>query len=240
MNFSLRQLAGGAGGVVALFAAGIAGAGLRGMDAASRESLPSEIQSASSSSAFQGVRRLVSGLVWVGVYGDWHRRNEAAVKAGMEWSVRLDPEVLLYWLDGARILAYDVPAWHRQTGISPEAAEHRRREALRESMGWLERAREVHPDRSAIPIEQAVLWWSVSRDAARAEQALAVAQRCADAPYFVGRVRAEMLVRLGREHEALDLLRRGLPRLDARDPRAMRSVVEQRIEALERIVADPD
>lgn len=218
-----------------LLSAGLAGELLRGAD-----QLPATDGSAASGrrnspAVFAGIKRAAAGLAWVGAYGRWHRRDAAAMTEAMEWAVQLDPETLLYWLDGARMMAYDVPAWYRDMSMSERAWQQLRREQLAEAIAWLDRGREFHPEQSALPIEQAVLWWTVAKNARAAEQALAAAQDCADAPWFVARIRAEMLVRLDRPQEALALLRAELPRLDAMNPLAMRAVVEERIRDLSRL-----
>lgn len=227
-----KSIATGILALAALVAAGGLNAALRDRDVAAADSANVEAPAVAAEQAFGGLRRLAAGLIWVGVYSDWHRRDRAAMTAGMEWAVQLDPGVMLYWLDGARMMAYDVPAWHRGSIRSADELKSLRREQLERSMNWLDRAWAEHPQRAAIPIEKAVQQWSVARDAAAAERALAAAQGCGDAPYFVARVRAEMLVRLGRRGEALQLLRRELPRLSPDDPRAARTLVEQRIREL--------
>ena len=46
----------------------------------------------------------------------------------------------------------------------------------------------------------------LANDARAAERALTRAQKCSDAPPYVARVRAELLVRMGRDREALEVL----------------------------------
>ncbi len=182
-------------------------------------------------SGLVGLRELSAAFGWVGVYRDWRRRDEEAMIRGLEWTVRLDPNTLTYWLEGARMITYDVAAW-RRTEAEGRDGEAVQREQLLRGIAWLDRARHRHPGEAALPIEQAVMWWSIARDAARAERALAAAQECAEVPYYVVRIRAEMLIHLGREAAARDLLQQELPRLSRGDPRAMRAVVEQRIREL--------
>jgi hypothetical protein len=187
-----------------------------------------------SASGLAGLRKLAAGLSWVGVYGDWHRRDIIEMQRGLNWTVRLDPSVGLYWLDGARMLAYDAAAWRNLGIVDADRVAAIKREQLLKAIAWLEQGREHRPDDVMLPIEQAVLWWSVARDAERAERALGDAAQYADAPYFVARVRAEMLTELGRDAEAREILRAELPRLPSTDPSAMRSVVVERIAELQR------
>lgn len=184
-----------------------------------------------SRSALDGIKKLAGGLAWVGVYGDWRRRDVGSMMRGMEWTVRLDPDTMVYWLDSARIIAYDVKTWREDRG-SEEEPSSVKYEQLHRAIAWLDQGRAIHPREVQLPIEQAVMWWSVARDAERAEKAWAAAQACKNVPHFVARVRAEMLVELGRSQEALAVLEAELPRLAADDPSAMKAVVRQRIAEL--------
>lgn len=228
MNSKLESIRTGVVAVLALILAGVGAQQIKGLGA---ERLQID-EPASTGSGFHGVREITAGLTWVGVYGDWRRKDTAAMTRGMEWVVRIDPAPLVYWLDGARMVGYDVAAWRAKEITNASDLTVMKHEQLHRALAWLERGRASHPGEALLPIEQAVLWWSVARDADQAERALAAAQDCENVPYFVARVRAEMLVKLGRDQEALDVLRAELPRLPGGDPMAMRSVVEGRIVAL--------
>jgi hypothetical protein len=182
--------------------------------------------------SFGGIRELAAGLQWVRVYGAWRKQDAALLERRLRWVVRLDPEPLAYWLNGARMLCHDVAAWRlAEAGSSTEAAGIRQVQ-LRQGLAWLTQAAAVHPNRAVVPIEEAVLHWTVQRDGAAVVTALARAQTCPDAPWFVARLRAEMLRRLDRPEEALAVLEEIRPGLPEDDPAAMVHVVDLRIAEL--------
>ncbi len=86
-----------------------------------------------------------------------------------------------------------------------------------------------HPQKAAFPIDEAVLHLRLLGDVASAERSFEWAQSYADTPFFVGRVWAEFLIKLGREREALAFLESEPERLPRSDRRSMVEVVEQRI-----------
>lgn len=182
-------------------------------------------------STLGGLREAAAGLKWVQAYGAWRDRDDAELASHLAWVARLDPEPLVYWLNGARMLAFDVAVWRMEQG--PKNAGTIRQQQLQAGLAWLETAATQHPGRSALPIEQAVLHWTVNRDVAAVEEALATAQACADAPPFVVRLRAEMMRRDGRLREALNLLQTERNRLTAEASPVELQVLDRRITELE-------
>jgi len=151
-----------------------------------------------------GVRKAVAGFLWVEAYEAWRERDERSLKLKLNRVVRMNPQQLEFWLNGARMLAFDVAVWRSE--VAPEKQRQIRQEQLRAGLAWLRLAEPYHGEKSALWIERAALHWMVNQDAAAVEQALSQAQIREDAPGFVGRLRAEMLLRMGRLHEALALL----------------------------------
>lgn len=179
-----------------------------------------------------GFRSVAADLKWIAVYHSWSKRDETALHRELNWVIELNPNVLLFWLNGARMLGFDVAAWKR--GANPDIRAHPsiNRVQLERALQFLDQASKFHPDHSAIPIEEAILHLRLTDDIEAAEQAFARAQSCADAPFYVARVRAQLLERLGQPEKALRILEIELERLPEDDPRAMLSVVRARIARL--------
>lgn len=176
-----------------------------------------------------GFRAFAADVKWISAYQAWQNRDESRLKQELAWATRLAPGNLIYWLEGARMLGYDVAAWRREDHSQADPIRKINRTAFESARKHLAAGEIWHPERAALPIEEAILQLRLVDDVAAAEQAMARAQQCADAPYFVARVRAELLIKLGREREALILLESELERLPRSDPRALVDVVEQRI-----------
>ena len=182
-----------------------------------------------------GMRSAVAGAFWLRAHLAWERRDSAATAAWIELSVAADERPLSFWLNGARMLAYDLPAWRRP---EPAAVRERAGEAhARLALAFLEKGLRWHGADAALYIEMANLHLRRTGDLESAARCYREAAALPHAPYYAGRIHAELLRELGRPREALDGLRRMLPRLPADEPEACRAVVLARIEALEQELA---
>lgn len=176
-----------------------------------------------------GFRAFAADVKWISAYQAWQNRDEIRLKQELAWATRLAPGNMVYWLEGARMLGYDVAAWRRGDLRQAGDIDQINRTAFESARAYLAAGEIRHPRRAVFPIEEAVMQLRLVGDGAAAEKAMARAQHYADAPYFVARVRAELLIKLGREREALTLLESEIERLPRSDPRALVDVVEQRI-----------
>ncbi|MCC5025167.1 MAG: hypothetical protein J6386_21350 [Candidatus Synoicihabitans palmerolidicus] len=148
-----------------------------------------------------GFRSLVADLWWVRAYGDWSRRDEVAMRQNLGWVGRVDPRPVGYWINGARMIGYDGTAWRHENrrngmelaGTPPLAA----------ALIHLEQAQRHHPRDVNLVFEEVMMRWRLGRDREGALAVLVRAESCSDVPYYVGRLRGELLVQLGRPEEAL-------------------------------------
>lgn len=165
-----------------------------------------------------GFRALAADFVWLRANLSWERREVDATRAWLRLGTTLDPRPLHFWLHGARMLAYDMPAWRiaaeggydrvpaaRQRGIVAEHAEW--------GLAYLREARRFHPARAALEVEEANLHLNRRGDWAAAAAAYRMAAGQPDAPYYAARLHAELLRRQGSEAEALAWLREIYPTL---------------------------
>lgn len=164
---------------------------------------------------------------WLRTNLAWEVRDEAATIAWIEVTVAADPDVDAYWLNGARMVAYDLPTW-------PALRDPRHRQGcIERSLRLLEDGLRVRGPDAALLIEMANIhrWARGDLEAAAVHYRRAASVR--GAPYYAGRIYGELLVALGRPAEALDWLRHLRQVLPADDPAARIPVVEARIRALE-------
>lgn len=188
--------------------------------------------------ALGGFRALAADIAWLNAYGRWEQRDPAGTMAWLHLATTLDARPLAFWLNGARILAYDMPAWRigaeQRDGTLTD--QRRRRivaEQLERTRAWLGRAEAAHPGHPAILIERAGIELTVARDVAAAAEDYRRAAGLPGAPYFAARLHAELLRRLGRKAEALAWLERIHPGLPPEDPAAEADIVLGRIRELE-------
>lgn len=180
-----------------------------------------------------GLRSAVAGGFWLRANLAWERKDSAATTALLLLTVAADERPLHFWLNGARMLAYDLPEWR----IEPGAPASVRRRAMVEQAGaaldFLQRGMEWRGPSPEILIEMANIRLRALGDRAGAARLFRQAAELPGAPYYAARVHAELLRELGQSAEALAWLRQILPGLPADDPAARRAVVLQRIRELE-------
>lgn len=180
-----------------------------------------------------GMRSVVAGGLWLRTYQAWERRDAAGMTALLKLTVAADERPPYFWLNGARMLAYDVPVWACVPG-DPESV---RRRAMTDgaatACAFLAEGRRVHPDSPGFLVEMANIQLRAGGDREKAAALFRQAAELPGAPYYAARIHGELLRELRQPREALAWLRQILPGLPADDPAACREVVEQRIKALE-------
>jgi hypothetical protein len=113
----------------------------------------------------------------------------------LAWTLALRPEQVGYWIEGARMLAFDVPQWSGGDALQ-------RRRALEEALRLLAVAEIAHPMAGVIPLE--IGWlrgWELG-DLEGAERALARAARLGSSARQAERLRARVLERLSPSEDA--------------------------------------
>jgi tetratricopeptide (TPR) repeat protein len=180
-----------------------------------------------------GMRAAVANGCWLRVNEAWERRDAAGTEAWVALTVAADERPAYFWLNGARILAYDLPEWERDPN-APAAVQRRRVDTqARRAVAFLEQGLRRHGPDAALYVELANLHWRRLGDLERAAEYYRRAAKQPTAPAYAVRIYGELLRTLGRPREALTWLREVLPTLDATDPLARRDVVLARIAALE-------
>jgi tetratricopeptide (TPR) repeat protein len=179
-----------------------------------------------------GLRAPAAGACWLRANLAWEKRDAAAMETLIELTVATDERPLQFWLNGARMIACDVPAWlpaDAPLGLRRQVIAEQARRALR----LLEKGLDWHGADPALLVEMANIHLRQLGDLESAARCYRKAAKQPGAPYYAARIHAELLRELGRPQEALDWLRRILPGLPADDPSARREVVIQRIKGLE-------
>ena len=180
-----------------------------------------------------GMRAIVASGFWLRANRVWEERDPATTTAYLKLTVAADGGPRYFWLNGARMIAYDLPEW-RMTADMPAAMQQKIvEEQAQAALGFLEDGLRAHPHDPALLVEMANIRLRVLGDREGAAQLFRQAAEQADAPYYAARIYAELLAQLGRPGEALTWLKQILPGLSADDPAARREVVVQRIKALE-------
>lgn len=186
-----------------------------------------------------GGRTLTADMLWLKTNLAWEQEDLAATRAWLDLVVAVDERPDYFWLNGARIIAYDMPVWRgRAQPDAPAAVSGQIREQQAQAaLQFLRRGLELRGPNAAFFAEMAGIHLRVRQDPAQAAEYFRRAAECPGAPYYAARIYAELLAALGRKREARDWLRQLLPQLPADQPDARRAVVADRLAALERELA---
>lgn len=192
-----------------------------------------------------GFRALVADAAWLRMYVLWEQRDLPATDTLIRLVSAVDPRPVYFWLNGARILAYDLTAWRIAAAggydVAPPAVQARiGREQAEVALKHLAAAMTFHPASADLWIERAHIELNGLRDLAAAAETYRKAWEQPRGPYYAARLHAEMLCRLGRKTEALAWLVRLHPSLPADDEAAAAEAVLGRIRELERELGVPD
>jgi len=185
-----------------------------------------------------GFRGLAADLAWLRGYMAWEQRDVAKTQTSIELAAALDGRPLCFWINGARIIACDMPAWEKEaldpTAVhDPNLLRSIEEKYAGRALAHLEKAMRRHPRNAALWIERANIEYGRLHDAAAAARSYRLAAESPHAPYYAARLHAEMLHRAGRSSEALLWLKELYPRLPKHIEAACSDVVLGRIHALE-------
>jgi tetratricopeptide (TPR) repeat protein len=179
-----------------------------------------------------GMRSVLAGGFWLQANLAWERRDAAATTTLLHLTVAADERPLTFWLNGARMLAYDLPAWRADDAPAAVRQRHAAEQA-KAALAFLEQGLVAHGPAAELYVEMANIRWRALGDREEAARLFRQAAEQPGAPYYAARIHAELLRELGRSAEALAWLRQILPGLPAEDPAACREVVLARIKGLE-------
>ena len=189
-----------------------------------------------------GFRALAADFLWLRLYAGWEERDLPGTQTLIGAVVAVDPRPMYFWLNGARMLAYDLPVWRigAEGGYEVVTAERRKKietEQARLALRHLESARRVQADPVPLWIEQANIELNKLGDVAAAAASYRRAWEAPGGPYYAARIYAELLKRQGRNAEAYAWLRDLHRKLPRDDEAADAPLVLARIRELEKVLA---
>jgi tetratricopeptide (TPR) repeat protein len=184
-----------------------------------------------------GFRAVMADFLWIRTNTIWERRDRVKLDAMIRLVTTLDSRPDFFWINGARMIAYDVPSWRiREEGGYAMVSESRQsvinQEQAEQAFVLLARARQFHPNAAKLYVEVAQIYLNRLKDSAEAAKWYLLASQQADAPYSAARIYGELLQRQGKPLEAYEFLQqlhRDLPDV----PYAQRPVILDRIRELE-------
>ncbi|HBM85383.1 MAG TPA: hypothetical protein DD423_01075 [Opitutae bacterium] len=184
-----------------------------------------------------GFRAIMADFLWIRTNTIWNRRDRVKLNAMVRLVTTIDPRSEFFWVNAARMVAYDVPHWRIDEEGGYALVPDRRqqvivREQVEQACAMLERAREFHPQHAKLYLETAQIYLIRLKDYAQAAKWFLLASQQPDAPYYAARIHGELLRRQGKDAEAYAFLKQLYAELND-DPHAQKGVILDRIHELE-------
>lgn len=191
-----------------------------------------------------GFRAIAADFTWVRVFTIWEQRDLPATETLLRLVTAIDPRPVYFWLNGARVVAYDMTAWRIAAAGGYDAVPAAEQERLsvqqaRLALQRLDEAMAFHPRNADLWIERGSIELNRLHDPLAAAASYRRAWEQPGAPYYAARLHAEMLRRAGHQAEALAWLVQLHPQLPPNDEAAGADIVLGRIRDLERELGVP-
>lgn len=182
-----------------------------------------------------GFRSIMADIQWLKTMNSWEKEDKEKTIGGIQFTVALDPRPTFFWLNGGRMLAYDMRHWDSDLF---ENSKERRKEEIRlanMAIDFLNLAIQYHPETVSFPIEIAHIYLNRLGNLELAAQYYHKAYtEYEDSPYYVGRLYSLILAQMGEYNKAYDFLTRVYNELPSGDIYANKHIVLSRIRTLEK------
>jgi len=191
-----------------------------------------------------GFRAILADFMWIRANVVWEQRDRAKLDPLIRLVTTLDPRPDFFWINAARMIAYDVPNWRiREEGGYDAVPEARQqaidREQAEQAFALIDQALQYHPDEPKLYLEIGQIHLNRLDDPAAAAPWFLRASQQPGAPYFAARIYAELLRRQGKNQAAYDFLRELHGELPDDDPYAQKDIIRERIGELEETLEVP-
>lgn len=191
-----------------------------------------------------GFRAIVADFFWIRTNYVWEKYDIPATQTSIKLVTAIDPRPTYFWLNGSRMIAYDMPNWRidKAGGYDKVPETVKRRFDLEQSsiaIRYLNEAFGFHPEDPLIRLEIANVYLNRLKDVSTAAGHYAKAAEHPDAPFYAARIYAELLRRLNRNNEAYDYLKEVYKKIPKDNAQAMSEVVLERIRELEEELSVP-
>ena len=186
-----------------------------------------------------GFRTLMADILWLQTMQAWEKEDLNKTLSLIQFTTTVDPEPKFFWLNGARIIANDMPHWDASQGRTPEETHQKMQALAQAAISFLQNALLQHPEKPDWLMEIGHIHLNKLKDPVTATHFYKRAYlEFETAPYYIARLHAQLLQRVGRDQEAYEFLT-WLHSTLPDDPYAQSGVVLGRIRKLERRLGIP-
>ncbi|MEY4488371.1 MAG: hypothetical protein RIQ79_879 [Verrucomicrobiota bacterium] len=185
-----------------------------------------------------GFRAILADLFWIRTNYVWEKNDLPATQTSIKLVTAIDPRSTYFWLNGSRMIAYDMPNWRIDKAggydkVPDTVKRHFDEEQSAVAIRYLNEAFGFHPNSPIIRLEIANVYLNRLKDTETAATYYRRAAEHPDAPYYAARIYAELLRKMNRNAEAYDYLKQLYPTLPKDNAQASAATVLGRIHELE-------
>ena len=182
-----------------------------------------------------GFRTLMADILWLKTMTVWESENLEKTHSLIQFTTTVDPRPKFFWINGARIIANDMPHWEAAQGHTVEQTKRNTVALAHSAIALLEQARPHHTDKPDILLEIGNIHLNRLRDT---KSAAAMYHKAyiehKNTPYYVARLYGQLLRRMGRNAEAYKFLTELYPTLPGSIIYAQKKTELRRIRQLEK------
>ncbi len=191
-----------------------------------------------------GFRTIIADMVFIRANVYWEKKDREKTEALINLTTAIDPRPMFFWLNGSRIMAYDIPIWRiREAGgldeVPKSVQDQIYKEQAERGIDLIDSAGQYHPGDYRVPLEKAQIYNNKLKDKEKAAEYFLKAYHAEDGPYYTARIYAELLRQMDRQQEAYDFYRELYRDLPDDDMRANKPVILERIRELEKELNTP-
>lgn len=191
-----------------------------------------------------GFRALAANFMWLRANESWQRDDLPVTQTMIQFTTTIDPRPMFFWLNGARMIGYDMPVWRvREIGewedVPPTVIHKIEEEQATVAIRYLQRGLKYHPNHPLLYVDIANLYQRKVLDLDEAAKYYRLAAEAPNAPRYAARIYAEILKRADRPRDAYDWLVKLYPTLDRHAPGDRSDEVLSRIYSLEQELQIP-
>ena len=92
-----------------------------------------------------GFRTLMADILWLQTMQAWEKEDLNKTLSLIQFTTTVDPEPKFFWLNGARIIANDMPHWDASQGRTPEETHQKMHALTQAAISFLQNAQLQHP-----------------------------------------------------------------------------------------------
>lgn len=184
-----------------------------------------------------GYRSLVADFVWIKCYINWEKKDISKCVSAMELACGLDPQMAMFWTQGASILAFDIPHWLfgrlPQKLRTDEKFESLKRRQARAAVEFIDKGIRMYPDSYELLVQKGQIAIS-AKNFKLAEECFGRAAKLNDG-FYARRIYAGLLSKNGKFAEAAKVLRAVLDEAEPDNP--ARAAIENQLRAAQELAA---